>query len=187
MVSSSRITDPRRLDVAAFAGASGELAGAWPQEGFARLASAALPGERQAAPVRWRVVGERAALAGAGVQPALRIVADTVVTLECQRCLQPMPTPVHIERRLFFVEGEDAAAALDAESEEDVLALSPSLDLHALVEDELLLSLPIVPRHDVCAAPLVFGGAADQEAAEDDAREHPFAALAALKRSSRPN
>lgn len=186
MVSSSRITDPRRLDVAAFAAAHGELAGAWAQDGFVRLASVAVPGEPQAQPVRWRVAGERAALAGAGVQPALRIEADTVVTLECQRCLGPMQLALHIERRLFFVEGEDAAAALDAESEEDVLALTPSLDVHALIEDELLLSLPIVPRHEICAAPIDLG-AGRETLPDDEAREHPFAALAALKRSSRPN
>ena len=97
-----------------------------------------------------------------------------------------MQTPLHIERRLFFVEGEDAAAALDAESEEDVLALTPSLDLHALIEDELLLSLPIVPRHEICAAPIDLG-AGRETLPDDEAREHPFAALAALKRSSRPN
>ena len=55
--------------------------------------------------------------------------ADTDVTLECQRCLQPMRVPLHAERRIFFVEGEDAAAALDAESDDDVLALTPALDL----------------------------------------------------------
>ena len=183
----SRINDPRRLDVAAFTSANGELTGFWPQEGFARLATATLSGEAPQPAVSWKVVGERAVLAGAGVQPALRIAAETVVRLECQRCLQPMEVPVHIERRLFFVESEDAAAALDAESEEDVLALTPSLDLHSLIEDELLLSLPIVPRHEVCAAPLEAAGAARDALPDELAREHPFAALVTLKRSSRPN
>ena len=187
MATSSRTTDPRRLDVAAFAAVNGELAGEWAQEGFARMATVTVAAPAPAPAVRWRVHGQRALLAGAGVQAALRIEADTVVTLECQRCLQPMHTPLGISRRLFFVEGEDAAAALDEESEEDVLALGPSLNLHALVEDELLLSLPIVPRHDVCAEPLVVAGASDIRPPEDEAREHPFAALAALKRSSRPN
>lgn len=186
MATSSRITDPRRLDVAAFAAANGELAGDWPQPGFSRMASALLASETAAPPVRWRARGERSALPGAGVQTALRIEAETVVTLECQRCLQAMHVPLHVERRLYFVEGEDAAAALDADSEDDVLALTPSLDLHALVEDELLLGLPIVPRHEVCAVPLEIAGGRET-LTDDEASEHPFAALAALKRSSRPN
>ncbi len=65
------------------------------------------------------------------------------------------------ERSIFFVEGEDAAAALDAESEDDVLALTPALDLEALIEDELLLALPLIPRHErlpgAVAAPVLDG------------------------------
>jgi uncharacterized protein len=37
-----------------------------------------------------------------------------------------------------------------------VLALEPALDLKELVEDELLLALPLVPRHEVCPEPLPF-------------------------------
>ena len=89
------------------------------------------------------------------------------------------------ERRIYFVEGEDAAAALDAENEDDVLALTPTLDLQALVEDELLLALPLVPRHEVCPEPLPRALVEDDPARE--AADHPFAALAALKQGSRPN
>lgn len=189
-MAASRSADARRLDVAALANAGVELAGEWPQGGFARLATMTMRGGAAAdAPVRWRVAGERATLAGAGKQPALRISAATEVTLECQRCLQPMLLPVQVERRIFFVDGEDAAAALDAECDDDVLALTPALDLHVLVEDELLLALPVVPRHEVCALPLpvaIEATGADETHERDD-REHPFAALAALKRGPRPN
>ena len=57
---------------------------------------------------------------------------------------------LHIEKALRFVHGEDAAAELDADSDDDVLASSRSLDLRALIEDELLLALPLVPRHEAC-------------------------------------
>jgi len=87
---------------------------------------------------------------------------------------------VHAERRIFFVDGEDAAAALDAESEDDVLASTPALDLAELIEDELLLALPLVPRHDRCPEPL------PRALVEDDPQtgpaDNPFAVLAALKR-----
>ena len=57
-------------------------------------------------------------------------------------------------RSIRFVHGADLAQQLDEESEEDVLALSAALDLRELIEDELILALPLVPRHDVCPQPL---------------------------------
>ena len=127
--------------------------------------------------MQWKAEGTLAPLLGAGAQPALRIVADAAVGLECQRCLQRMVVPLRVDRRVFFVAGEDAAASLDAESDDDVLTLEPALDLKSLVEDELLLALPLVPRHEVCPEPLPF-----EAEPEAPASEHPFAALAALKR-----
>ena len=67
-----------------------------------------------------------------------------------------------------------------------MLALTPDLDLQALIEDELLMALPLVARHDTCpeAVPLFA-----QDAAFDDALQekvNPFAALAALK-GGKPN
>jgi uncharacterized protein len=95
-----------------------------------------------------------------------------------------MTVPLHVGRRFFFVPGEEAAAALDEDSEDDVLALTPSFDLHVLVEDELLLALPIVPRHDVCPVPVPLVFEDDGSAAEP--ADHPFAALAALKGGAKP-
>jgi uncharacterized protein len=171
----SRPPDPRRFDVAAAAAAGSAIGGEWPLEALPRLAEATLaapPADRP--PVRWRAGGLRAALPGAGVKPALDLVAEATVRLECQRCLEPMEVPLAVDRRFFFVEGEDQAAALDADLEEDVLSLEPALDLRELVEDELLLALPLVPRHAECPEPLPVR---DDEAPV----EHPFAALAALK------
>ena len=164
--------------------AGSNSSGEWPLHGFERLASATLPAPAGSV-VAWTVRGERATLVGSGVRPALSIDASTEVTLECQRCLQPMPLPLTIARRIFFVDGEDAAAALDLDSDDDVLALPPSLDLHQLLEDELLLALPVVPRHDVCAVPLA--PSTGEDALAETEREHPFAALAALKRGPRLN
>jgi uncharacterized protein len=85
-----------------------------------------------------------------------------------------------LQRSLRFVRDETEAARLDAESEDDVLALERSFDLRALVEDGLLLDLPLVPRHEQCPQPL----AAPAEPAEEEvpARPNPFAALARLRK-----
>ena len=74
---------------------------------------------------------------------------------------------------------ESEAEALDTDSEDDVLALGPSFDLIELIEDELLLAWPLVPRHERCAQPAHRAGA--------EPAASPFAALATLKgRTAKP-
>jgi uncharacterized protein len=56
---------------------------------------------------------------------------------------------------------------------------SRHLDLHGLVEDELLLALPLVPMHEHCPRQLPMS-AGDAEVAP---APKPFAALASLRRN----
>ena len=89
--------------------------------------------------------------------------------------------PLDVDRHIVFAQGEDSAAALDDASEDDVLALTSELDVRDLVEDELLLALPLVPRHEVCPGPVKLSAQdADFDAAGQE-QPHPFAGLAALK------
>jgi uncharacterized protein len=171
--------DPRRLDISAAARASLALEGQWPLEGFDRLCE----GQPQpAGTVTWSARMKLRPVHGAEPELQLELHASAEVERLCQRCLQPLCLAVAVDRHFVFVRGEDRAAELDAEREdEDVLELTASLDLHDLVEDELLLALPLVPRHDRCPQPLPMSIGEDGEG-ED--RPHPFAALAALKRSA---
>lgn len=176
----SRPVDPRHLDVEAFAKDAGSLEGEWPLASLERLADAAHPDVplQAADTARWRAVGERRTPKGGQPQTWLHLHADGRLMLVCQRCLGPVEAVVDADRSFLFVAGEDAAAALDADSEDDVLALTRSLDLRELVEDELLLSLPMVPRHDECPEPLELPPEPDAPPQE---KENPFAVLAALK------
>ena len=202
--------DPLRLDVAAFAADAGVLSGAWPGASLQRLADLQVPPQDVGqADVQWRVQGERRARPGSAPELWLALSAQAPVWLTCQRCLQPMPVDLALDRRLRFVAGESQAEALDADSDDDVLALSRSLDLRELVEDELLLGLPLVPRHTACPKPLPVpirledeadalpDGPADDDrldvpAADDaadkqlppDGRPNPFAVLRQLKKGS---
>jgi uncharacterized protein len=182
----TRPVDPRRLDVEAFAKEGGELAGEWPLKSLDRLADAAhpdaKPGEGDVA--AWQAEGEGRPVRGGAPQVWLHLRAQARLSLVCQRCLAPVETALDTRRSLLFVPGEDAAAQLDADSEDDVLALTRALDLRDLVEDELLLALPLVPRHEVCPEPLSL---AQDEAAPQEEQPNPFAALAALKRGGAPN
>ena len=61
-----------------------------------------------------------------------------------------------------------------------MLALGPPLDVLELIEDELILALPLVPRHEPhCPVPLAAPEGAVSAAPEEP---HPFAALAALRK-----
>jgi uncharacterized protein len=178
---SSRDFDPARLDVAAFATAAGELEGRWPLMQFRRLTAAAT-GDASALGsivIEWRARGERRSVRGGESQVWLHVAAGTGLPLECQRCLEPVEVKIEAERSFLFVHGEDTAAQLDADTEDDVLALTRALDLRELIEDELLLALPLVPRHDACPKPLPVR---HDELEAADPPPHPFSALATLKR-----
>jgi uncharacterized protein len=174
----TRAHDPRRLDVAAAAAGGATLAGRWPLSALARLADGAVAPVDE--PVEWSGRFEQRRTTAGAPQPWLHLQAHARVARECQRCLQPVLVALEVDRAFRFARDEDEAAVLDAESEEDVLALSRSFDLRELVEDELLLALPIVPKHEQCPAPLAC--AAPDSAADDVLTANPFAGLAAWKR-----
>jgi uncharacterized protein len=175
-----RTFDPRRLDVTAAAAAAAELSGQWPLVAFERLND----GQVQDGTVAWSARFERRPARAGEPETWLRLAARTSVPLECQRCLQPVSIELAVDRALRFVADEAAAAALDADSDDDVLELPRQLDLLALVEDELLLALPLVPKHERCPNPLPTPAADVPPDTEQPA--HPFAALGALKRGPGP-
>jgi uncharacterized protein len=181
----SRAFVPEKLDVAALAHDGASLQGEWPAASLQRLADSAAP-EAPASgwpALRWSLHGELRRPKGGAVQTWLRLTASANVALTCQRCLKPVQEDIDIDRWIRFVDTEAEAAALDVDSDDDVLALPRHLDARELIEDELLLALPLVPRHEACPEPLPVPDAAEASAAEEEAeRPNPFAALAALKR-----
>ncbi len=105
------------------------------------------------------------------------------LTLECQRCLQAMQAPIDAEIALGLVRSNDAAELLPSHYE-PLLVESDALFLRDIIEDELLLALPLVAMHDECID--VNAQAADATQRKDDDsgesdKANPFAALAALK------
>ena len=179
----ARVFVPRKLDVEAFARGAAVLQGEWPAASLPRLAEAAAP-EAPASgwpAVRWTLTGEKREPRRGEEQLWLHLEAEATVSLTCQRCLQPVHEPLKFSRWFQFVQDEALAASLDADSEDDVLVLTRALDAQELVEDELLLALPLVPRHEVCPQPLPQPGADFSDEEDEEARPNPFAALAALK------
>lgn len=176
--------DPRRLDVERFAADGGRLEGDWPLSDLVRLCDAChvASGRNTQDRVRWSARGERRKQSGQGAHAWLRLTLDTQVDLTCQRCLSAVTVKLAVDRWFHFVSDEQQAAALDAESDDDVLVSSRSLDLRGLAEDELLLALPLVPRHERCPQPLLAPTETADLDDEPGAAKSPFSALAALKR-----
>ena len=101
----------------------------------------------------------------------LRIRADLV--LECQRCLEGLKWPCDVQNRLLLLRPGDPLPEDELENDAvDALEVEPLTDLLALVEDEVLLALPLVPRHDDCEPPVKAG--VDEETS-------PFAVLRQLR------
>jgi uncharacterized protein len=176
-----RLHDPLALDVPALCREAAAVEGSFGQGELPRLAQSLWAGDDAPAelpPVLWSARGELRTRRGAEPQCLLTLRATVDARLRCERCLAPMTQPLGVERRYAFVEGEDEAAEADADNdEEDVLALTRRLDLRALVEDELILALPLVPRHELCPKPLPMPVVAEAP----EPAPSPFAALAALR------
>lgn len=108
-------------------------------------------------------------------RPTLRLDISGTLRLQCQRCLAALDFPLRLVNTLLLVKGDEAAAGgLDDEGAEWIEA-SSELDVAALVEEEILLSLPYAPRHEEgkCGEGL--------KAAKDGAGSSAFAKLAVLK------
>ena len=136
---------------------------------------------------RWSATGSERVESGAPPQTWLHLAATLEVTLQCQRCLKPMPERLTIDRQFRFVADAEQAERIDEESEDDVLVLERHHDLHALLEDELILALPIVPRHETCPEPLSTAAATTADGDEPPKRPNPFAVLATLRGDDKPN
>lgn len=116
----------------------------------------------------------------------LDLKADAGLSLPCKLCGESVPESLSIEQRFLFVRHEDEAARLDELAENyDVIAATDDFDLLALIEDEVILAVPLQCQHEQCPA----GSGESVQADEDEAltngadgepeRQNPFADLAA--------
>ncbi|HHO59566.1 MAG TPA: hypothetical protein ENJ64_04940 [Thiotrichales bacterium] len=113
--------------------------------------------------------------------PCLKGVVSASVEVECQRCLQPMLVEVSSRFKLGLVHTEEECDLLP-EVFEPYLLEGEEQSLLALLEDELLLSLPMVTVHgEACSD---FMRQQVEEIQAEKAAAHPFAALKSLKKET---
>jgi uncharacterized protein len=162
----SRITDVFR-----FAARGGAMEGEVPVARLGRLSDqlAALEGV-----VCWRLSG---GLDAEG-KPRLDLVVNGRLVLRCQRCLDSFDWDLAVEAALLPVRAGQDSPEGDLENDEvDVIEVNDDgeFDVLSQVEDEIILALPIAPRHADCGMPGTVGtngGAQGQS---------PFSALAGLR------
>ncbi len=174
----------RHLPIAAFAQAGADLVGEERLAHFVRLLDETC-GLGAETLVSYAVHGSMRVDAAGVDEPWLHLEAEAVLPLTCQRCLGPVDVPVSFARDFRFVATEALAEVEDEESEEDVLVLSKSFDLLELVEDELLMAMPAVPKHDTCPQAIKLQ-AVDPDFVDAPAEKpNPFAVLEQLKKGAK--
>ncbi len=114
--------------------------------------------------------------------PNLSGSVSATVEQTCQRCMSSVSVPVEADVNVFLLNDEAYADRL-SEDDDYVVFGDDRLDLPELLEDELIMALPLVARHEDCqpqAALTVLPEADDEPMPK---KENPFRVLAGLKPS----
>ncbi len=116
-------------------------------------------------------------------RPAARLTLHATLSLPCTHCDKPVPFVLDAQRDYYFVRDERALEVIDVDdAEEEPLVGDKRFDLAQLIEDELILGLPIAPRHPACQDEIEAAEAASgSEAGQAAPTQRPFAVLASLK------
>lgn len=108
------------------------------------------------------------------------------IKLICQRCMEEMDLPVKLDFQIAFARSEAEMERLPDEYEVTLIEDTPIM-LSDLIEDEIILALPTIPKHldENCSSDNVIKSWDSQQKVEtnteDVKRENPFDVLASLK------
>ena len=173
--------DLKELDILKFAKNGASLSGQYSIDTFPRLLEEDVR-ENPTQLVRWSLKGEEIKSQDGGNQIWLHLSANTQIALNCQRCLAASEFDLDVTRSFRFVENEQIALSQDDENEEDLLVLDKKFNALELIEDELIMSLPIIPRHASCHNLYLADLVAENAQNTDFERPNPFAVLQKLKK-----
>jgi uncharacterized protein len=98
--------------------------------------------------------------------PSLRLKVEASLPVTCQRCLLPMQLDLSFSHN--YVIAEMDPAPFDGDEEVDWLEAARDMNVNELVEDELLIAIPLGPLHSHACKPLIQ---------EDVEKQNPFAIL----------
>ncbi|MDR0564655.1 MAG: YceD family protein [Azoarcus sp.] len=114
-------------------------------------------------------------------KPRLDLTVNGQLMLRCQRCLNEMGWTLAVNTALLPVRPGQRLPEDELENDEaDAIEVGTGgfLDVLSLVEDEIILALPIAPRHTDCRLP------GSEETSGDERKKSPFAVLVRNKENS---
>ena len=104
---------------------------------------------------------------------------NTLLTLQCQRCLGPFNYEIISDFMLGMVRSLGEVNTLP-DSYEPAVIEEGELEIKTMIEDELILNIPIIPKHqEDCTASLVLSQAGKEQ--QDEGKPNPFHVLESLK------
>jgi uncharacterized protein len=161
---------PEYLDFAQKARNGCEIQGFWPINRLNRLAELVQPDEGN---IEAELVFDQQ-----GKQKVITGHVSASLKLTCQRCAQAMDYPLDAEFKLALISDEAHADRIPDDCEPFLLT-DDRMSLPALLEEEILLAMPLVAMHEHdCSDYLQMQRKQEQEEAASAAeKENPFAAL----------
>lgn len=139
---------PERVDPVQFARLGESVQGRVKAGGLERLAEVSRDPEAE---VRYELRG----YLRKDEKPAIDLTVSGALTVTCQRCLGDVAVDLHSERTLVFLSAVQLAQVQDEDDDVDYLPREEGIAPLGLVEEEILLALPMAPRHPPggCEAP----------------------------------
>jgi len=119
----------------------------------------------------YRLTGEL----GARGEPLLRLELSGSLSVQCQRCLERLDSPLDVGALYELRSGGELTQDDLEDDSRDFLPLDRAMDVLALIEDEVILALPVAPRHGNCSPPVMR---------RDDGVVTPFSVLKNLEKKS---
>jgi len=156
------------IDSLEFARLQGELSGHLKPSELPRLADVLFDSDCK---LDYQISGESVSKVLGG-EHALVVSINGKLRLVCQRCLGALDYTLKIRRRLVLVRGGRWPDESLEDDDSDAIEASGEMNVVQLLEEEILLALPLAPMHKDCAIP-------SNSAASN--KESPFAKLAQLK------
>lgn len=106
------------------------------------------------------------------------------VTLTCQRCMQQMKVAIGSDMALAIVANEQQGEELP-EHYDPLLAVEDTISLYQIIEDEVLIALPLVAKHSEEECPIKLQNSSETGHNTRSDRKNPFEVLATLKDKSK--
>ncbi len=165
---------PEHVDPFRYAEQSLGIAGTLNIKDMQRVSSAVMPVEGSVVTVSLQFGRDEQKMA------YLKGHLETALTLQCQRCMEPYSYEIMSDFVLGIVSTLAETNTLP-EQYEPVLVKDGMLALRELIEDEIILNLPIIPRHEPDDCKVVLPYADSEEDLGVKKGDSPFQVLASLK------